>query len=331
MIENFTNPEDIAADESFIAWYKGANSLQSADWEGWMASAEGRRGLVNQAIAIVESVFVNEKKISAADIELAHTKTLAELKKAKAVSGKMVSMKMRTRWVAAASVLVLFGLSAALYMNRHAQSSIDTAYGQVLQQRLPDGTEVTINANSHLSYTNLSNTGDDREVWLKGEAFFHVSKQENKRRFVVHTDHFDVIVTGTQFNVLNRDGLSNVMLREGSVNVKSGNGNEIKMVPGDYVEYANNETKRKLIKNDSLLAWKDQRLVFDNTLLSQVIRIIREHYGVEVKLSTDTLGYKTISGVLPNDNLDILLQAINATNDLEVIHKNGDIIIRSRQ
>ncbi len=331
MIENFTNPEDIAADESFIAWYQASTVLQSADWEGWMASSDDRRRLVNQAMAIVDSVFVNEKKISPDQLEKAHTKTLRALTIAKAASGKLVSMKMRTRWIAAASVLALIGLGAAFYTSRHSRSTIDTAYGQVLQQRLPDGTEVTINANSHLSYTNLSNTGDDREVWLKGEAFFHVSKQENKRRFVVHTDHFDVIVTGTQFNVLNRDGLSNVMLREGSVNVKSGNGSEIRMVPGDYVEYANNETTRKLIKNDSLLAWKDQRLVFDNTPLSQVIRIIREHYGVEVKLSTDTLGYKTISGMLPNDNLDILLQAINATNDLEVSHRNGDIIIRSRQ
>lgn len=331
MIENFISPEDIAADETFIAWYKGSTILQSADWEGWMAANEERRRLVNQAMAMLDSVIVQEQPVSREHIETAHNNTLARLRLAKAATGRLVFMKSRVRWMVAASVIGVLALGTIIYTSRHSRSTIDTAYGQVLQQRLSDGTDVTINANSHLSYTNLTGRGDDREVWLKGEAFFHVSKQQGKRRFVVHTDHFDVIVTGTQFNVLNRDGLSNVMLREGSVNVKSGNGNEIRMVPGDYVEFANNETKRKLIKNDSLLAWKDQRLVFDNTPLSQVIRIIREHYGVEVKLSTDTLGYKTISGVLPNDNLDILLQAINATNDLEVSHKNGDIIIRSRQ
>ncbi len=48
--------------------------------------------------------------------------------------------------------------------------------------------------------------GTSREVWLKGEAFFHVSKTPTKARFIVHTERFDVVVTGTQFNVMNRAG-----------------------------------------------------------------------------------------------------------------------------
>ncbi len=44
-----------------------------------------------------------------------------------------------------------------------------------------------------------------------------VKKTTEKRRFIVHTGGMDIIVTGTQFNVVNRDGERNVLLKEGSV------------------------------------------------------------------------------------------------------------------
>lgn len=51
---------------------------------------------------------------------------------------------------------------------------------------------------------------------MDGEVFFHVRKTPLKSRFIVHREHFDIIVTGTQFNVSNRHGKDNVLLQEGS-------------------------------------------------------------------------------------------------------------------
>ncbi len=97
-----------------------------------------------------------------------------------------------------------------------------------------------------------------------------------KSRFIVHTDHFDVIVTGTRFNVVNRIGLDNVMLKEGSVIVHTDGGAELKMIPGDFVEYNSDQLEKKVVKNDSLLAWREHKLMLDRTPLPELVRIIKD-------------------------------------------------------
>ncbi len=204
---------------------------------------------------------------------------------------------------------------------------LKTTYGEIKQRKLPDGTEVFINANSKVSYSGEWTDGKDREVWIKGEAFFHVRKTPMKSRFIVHADHFDIIVTGTQFNVVNRAGRSSVMLKEGSVIIHTADGREINMMPGDFVQFNSAELRKTPAKNDSILAWKDRKLVFDNTPMSEVVRIIKDHYGIDIELANAATGDKTISGILPNDNLDVLLQALDATMEFSVVRQGNRITI----
>ncbi len=143
---------------------------------------------------------------------------------------------------------------------------VKTEYGQIGRQQLPDGTEVVMNANSSMTWAIGSQDGPDREVWLKGEAFFHVRKTPLKSRFIVHTDHFDIQVTGTQFNVVNRPSRDNILLREGSVILHAPDGGKLDMlVPGDFVEFDGGQLQKKAAADDSLTAWKDQKLKLNNT------------------------------------------------------------------
>ena len=64
---------------------------------------------------------------------------------------------------------------------------------------LPDGTSVTLNHYSSLSYPERFKS-DNREVELSGEAYFEVSK-DPKHPFIVQTETIDVQVLGTHFNV----------------------------------------------------------------------------------------------------------------------------------
>jgi len=234
----------------------------------------------------------------------------------------------RRWWMAAASVILLAAGLFGAYRWRTHGPELRTAYGEIRENKLPDGTEVVVNADSKLVYSTGWQDGKDREVWLTGEAFFHVARTPLKSRFVVHTDHFDIIVTGTRFNVVNRQGKTNIMLKEGSVILHTGEGKEWKMVPGDFVEYRDDRLEKKCVKNDSILAWKEHKLIFDNTPVRELANIIREHYGITVQLADDSIGSKTISGILPNDNLEVLLQALEATTDFEVLREKGDILIR---
>ncbi|MBS1600544.1 MAG: FecR domain-containing protein [Bacteroidetes bacterium] len=326
MFNDYTQPEDFLADDSFLAWHYKTNQEDIAKWDEWIAEEAPREAIVRKAVDLLESLRIGEQQITRPEVDAAEMLLMQSIGSGPG-RNPLIS---RFVWIAAASVFLIgsFFLAKVFFATKPI---IKTNYGEIKEQKLPDGTDVKLNANSNVSYAKAWSDGEDREVWLKGEAFFHVTKTPEKSRFIVHTDHFDVIVTGTQFNVVNRNGQSNVMLNEGSVIIRSANGKELKMIPGDFVEFNTNQTQKRIIRNDSLLAWKDRRLVFENTPLNDVVVIIKNHYGVDIKLADNAVGLKTISGMLPNDNLDVLLQSIDATNDFEVVHHGNEIGIKSRQ
>jgi len=329
MFNAYAQPEDFLTDDSFLAWYYQTAPEHVATWNQWIGNDTQRRELVDRAIDLLKVLHLEEKPVTETQVENAETNLSQNIHSIRGSSGSSTTFR-RLIWMAAACLLLAgsFFIFRSFFVSRPA---IMTNYGEIKEQKLPDGTYVKLNANSKVSYATGWKDGEDREVWINGEAFFHVKKTELKSRFIVHTDHFDVIVTGTQFNVVNRHGQSNVMLNEGSVTIKSSNGKEIAMSPGEFVEFRLNETQKRAVRNDSLLAWKDKRIVFDNTPVREVVNIIKDHYGVDVKLEDSQVGTKTISGMLPNDNLEVLLQAMDATNDLEVVHHNNEISIRNRQ
>jgi ferric-dicitrate binding protein FerR (iron transport regulator) len=187
-----------------------------------------------------------------------------------------------------------------------------------------------MNANSRVSYADGWQDGRDREVWVDGEVFFHVRQTPLKSKFVVHTEHFDIIVTGTQFNVLNRHGEDNVMLQEGSVTLRTRDGRTLMMKPGDFVTFDHAALEKKVGCKDMLLAWKEQKLILDHTSISQLATIISDLYGKSVRLEGDSIADRKISGILPNNNLEILLQALEATAEYDIVRDaHGGIIIRA--
>lgn len=327
MLKDFDQPEDLLTEDSFLAWHFKTNQQDIQTWNAWIGEDPHRKELVVRAIELLGLLHISEKQVVESQIQMAEQELSQQID---SLHKKPVIQWKRYFWLAAACLLIAgsFFIVKSFLINRPA---IRTNYGELKEQVLPDGTDIKLNANSRVSYSASWKDGIDREVWLTGEAFFHVKKTPMKSRFIVHTDHFDVIVTGTQFNVVNRNGKSNVMLNEGSVIIRSANAKDLSMVPGEFVEFGQNGTQKRSIRYDSLLAWKDRRIVFDNTPIKEVVVIIREHYGVKVQLADDQVGNKTISGMLPNDNLDVLLQAMDATNDLEVVRHDNEISIRNRQ
>lgn len=332
MEKNFLNVEDIIADERFQSWYFKANESQRNDWEVWMRDHPQQAALVAEAREYMDNLVIRERQIAENQVIAAEGRlmnTLAEMEQAAVIPISVATSRRRLRtrwWVAAAAVLVIAVTGITLWMN-NTRASIHTAFGEVREQRLPDGTIVMLNANSEINYSTGWDKGNEREVWVKGEAFFHVAKTPAKSRFIVHTDQFDVIVTGTRFNVVNRAGSNNVMLTEGSVILQTHDGKQIHMKPGEFVEVAREQLQMKTAREETLLAWRDKKLFFESIPLSAALEKIEEHYGVKISVANAAIGNKIISGILPNDNLDVLLEALEATNEFHVIRTKGEIII----
>jgi ferric-dicitrate binding protein FerR (iron transport regulator) len=334
MLEHYSQPEDLLADESFLNWYFKTGEGGDGAWEKWMAADSRNKELMLQAVALLDLTRLQEKKIPVERIVRASDRLLAEISEREAAnSSRRLPFYGNRRWIAVASVLVVMTAGLLVYRDFHfRRSEIRTEYGQLGQQVLPDGTEVTMNANSRLRLMPGWKAGADREVWIDGEAFFHVRRTPEKARFIVHLDDCDVIVTGTQFNVVNRPGRENVMLQEGAVTLHTANGRELKLLPGDFVAVDKNGLEKVPARADSLMAWKEGRLILDSIPLSDFVNIIYDQYGVRIQLAGDSTAKKTISAILPSNNFEELLKDLRFSQDFEVIggKDSGGITIVAR-
>ncbi len=96
---------------------------------------------------------------------------------------------------------------------------------------LSDGTKVMLNANSTLEYPASFDDAEVREVRLKGEAHFEVTKNPH-RPFVVKAGEMQTQVLGTVFDVkAYRKDAPKVTLMQGKVKVSNAD-TEVEMRPG---------------------------------------------------------------------------------------------------
>ena len=374
----FQSPEDLLADESFLAWYYKTDPGAVDKWQEQIGQSPSLRVLAAKAIELLEKLDLREMSVPQAQIDAAEARLFGQidaLGRAEGATRKEVTReevtredaskvlqlpslapgelresrprrKSRRTWMAAAAGVVLLvaaGWGAKTWMGR--KKTLSTPYGQIAKSVLPDGTEVTLNAHSSLVYGLHWSEGADREVWVKGEVFLHVAKKPLHDRFIVHTDHFDVIVTGTSFDVVNREDAASVVLKEGHVTVRGnggnevkGNevksnevkGNEVKMEPGDEVQLEGTELVKQSVNPEEVIAWTEEKIAFDSATLADVAKMIEQHYGVRVSIERTALLSYPVNGLMRNDNLGELLKALSALyyKDLNIRREGDQIIIR---
>jgi len=210
-------------------------------------------------------------------------------------------------------------------------------YGQTRLVRLPDGSEATLNGNSQLRYA--GNWGGDdarqpREVWLDGEAYFSVQHTPHHRRFVVHTTAgFNVEVLGTKFTVLRRREEARVVLLAGQVRIDFNDRQRaaLLMKPGELVETHDRQPRavvhRAVRAAPAYAAWKDGKLVLDETPIAELATTLRDTYGLEVVVASPELNQRKITGTVSIRDLDVLLLALEESFQLKVQRENNRLIL----
>lgn len=220
------------------------------------------------------------------------------------------------RWAATLTGLVL--LIAGLYLGRSyfLNRTIATAYGEIRRETLPDGSTVTLNANSSLRVPRFGFGPRTREVFLKGEAAFSVKHTPDDQRFVVKTSNdFDVVVLGTEFSVYARQRGSRVVLNRGKVQLAYHPGNQthqLTMKPGDLVslDHHGHAALQRVAQPEAHVAWKDHRFAFRETSVQEIADLLNETYGLTVVLNSPELADRTVSGTFQAATADEFLQVI---------------------
>ena len=178
-----------------------------------------------------ESIVKNEKKVSKARI-------LAWITASVAVAASLFLFIFRSSQEISQPTEFSMELFSEVTSPKQVEQTLSDGYCVVSTPAatttlvtLSDGTKVMLNANSTLEYPASFDDAEVREVRLKGEAHFEVTKNPH-RPFVVRAGEMQTQVLGTIFDVkAYRKDAPKVTLMQGKVKVSNAD-TEVEMRPG---------------------------------------------------------------------------------------------------
>lgn len=220
---------------------------------------------------------------------------------------KVITMRHLGVRVASVAAILVFGILAGSIFTylwpsiktNSEQLIFVTPRGEKSMVKLPDGSEVWMNANSRLVYNSFS--PNHRQVELKGEAFFTVTHNE-KAPFIVRTNECDIKVLGTTFNVMAYDefGRKEITLLEGKVNVNI-DGNEQVLKSGQALVLKNHCTQISEVNTLQASLWVDNKFNFKDIPLSELVKRLENWYDVDITVENSTGREVNFTGTFKNE------------------------------
>lgn len=239
----------------------------------------------------------------------------------------------------AALVTILVG--AVLLYNREALFfrnsghlvlvKVQTKAADTRTVTLGDGSVVKINSSSRFRYPKKF-SGDNRNVYLSGEAFFDV-KKDPQHPFIVHTEKMDVQVLGTAFNVkiYPNDDFAETTLIRGKVVVtlKDDKKEQFTLQPNDKFTLA--EGKGQVNQTESggaeETAWTSDELVFKNKNFDQVSRLFERHYDVKIFFKDPDLKKVEFTAHFTKENINEALDVLKFIENFNYSIKGKNVYI----
>lgn len=322
--------EDFLIDKEFIAWIKNPTQESNKFWQAVIQDRPEKKEVFEEAIKLAKLIHFRKLPTSqkSKDRILANTISLRYSSRSKAQN---VSLR-KFNWVfvtkIAAAILILISIGSVLFLesrkwvddfstisaNNFAMITKENPPGRKSKLNLPDGSSVTLNAESKIIFPNVFK--DKREVWLTGEASFEVEENPEKS-FLVHTKNLTIMVKGTTFNVkaFSNDLNESVSLLSGKVSIthkdEHKQDEKYDLIPGEKLSL--NLKSNQLIVSDlnmDEVVWRSGILVFKNDQLDTFIEKIQRWYGVSVDVIGTPKEKININGKFDNESLEIVLESL---------------------
>lgn len=235
------------------------------------------------------------------------------------------------RWLAAAVLIILVGVTLIYQRVFKAEvwQTFATRHAERLPVVLPDGSQVELNAASQIRFR-VSGFDTLRAVRLMGQAFFEI--KPDGRPFEIQTENAQVRVLGTSFDVRARHQKTQVMVQTGKVSLQAlGSPAEdaVVLAPGhmSFVDKLALPIAPVAIDSLFIAAWRQQRLVFDNTSLAEIAAELQRVYDVEIKIPDRELQALAITGTFDRQPVTEVLASLCLTLHLKYAGFNGKYII----
>lgn len=198
--------------------------------------------------------------------------------------------------------------------NQIVYNTIQTPVGGKFQLNLADGSKVWLNSASSLRFP-VFFSGDTRDVELKGEAYFEVSKNVNKK-FSVRSGNQTVEVLGTHFNInaYSDEPAITTTLIEGAVRVIELNTQKSQILKPGEQSKVDKDIRIQRKDTQAEIAWKDGYFYFENASIETVMRQLGRWYGITARYE----------GVIPEHHFEgAVATDLTLLEVLEILQKSN--------
>lgn len=194
---------------------------------------------------------------------------------------------------------------------------------------LSDSTKVWLNSASELRFPVHFAGQGTREVYLKGEAFFDVTKTNGAVPFVVRLSGGDIKVYGTRFLVKNYAGepLSAVLTR-GCIGFTSSQGRDVLLSPSDRLEVSGENMRIEQVDTTLYMSWINQMFVFEGQPLEEIMKTLSRWYDMDFTFQSEDLKHIRFSGRLNRyQDIRVLLRTYEQTAGIRFDIQGRNIVI----
>lgn len=204
-----------------------------------------------------------------------------------------------------------------------SKQTVSSPYGSVTRLMLPDGSEVSLNTGSTISFPTVFNS-DERHVSLTGEAFFEVLS-DKEHPFIVSVEGLDIVATGTKFNVdayPKRD--SRVTLVNGVLDIKAA-GVSYSLEPGHQL-LCSRDNSIACYQTDTFKwsSWKDGIIAFRGDKLSYVFERLSTIFNTEIIIEDSSLADIRIRATFKDRSLDEIMSLLESCAPIRSRCEYGD-------
>ena len=234
----------------------------------------------------------------------------------------------------AAIAIVIFGIYYLFIKESRPEhfSCIEMAVGNKGCITLPDSSIVWLNSGSKLTYPE-SFSSKERKVFLNGQAYFNISRQE-KHPFIVETEDMDIEVLGTRFVVKNypQDDLIETALVEGSIKVyfPKASIRPMTLNPTEQVVYSRATKKAEVYKQDDSSIyhiWAQNKLLLRNCELTDVLKKLGAWYNEKIVYDNFSQDSVYVTLTVRNEPLTEILQTLKTISPINFYFTNDTVYI----
>ena len=207
---------------------------------------------------------------------------------------------MQVRVGSSGKISYIPGDSGSILKQEIVYNTIVVPRGGEYKLELADGTLVWLNSDSELRYP-VKFAGSQRDVWLKGEGYFEVSKNPEKP-FRVVVDDMIVKVLGTSFNINAYKDRGNILTTLVSGKVDMSGKSLVVMSPNQQVDFRHGKISSvQEVDITRFVSWIDGKFYFNDMTLENIMSQLQRWYDIEVFFVDEELKSYPFTGVIRRD------------------------------